>query len=356
MDLCGEGRIDSRSTCKPEFTHQVFTAGENILGYEDLGIDVYYSPRMRMYVNETHGRVAEHKLVDKLPLEQISKSCVKPRMKGNYTVDEGTFKAWLEKEKTEELLGKEVARYSVKDTSFAIHLSSLSSADEKALFDRLQASTIWSIENSSTTDLDNESFELYTLYDVTGGKAIAGFAITFMFTNPILTATPNFLRICQVVVLPSYRKQGHCRRMIKAIYATATSKDAIYEVSVEDPCPGFTRVRDVVDMGICQGLEELKDTSFEKGIVDKDTLEKVRKKAKLTAKQVQRCYEVMRYQKLDQSNEANVKEFRLNVKRRLRVERAEDLDYLKEKDEVKKKLAEMYEQVKSEYDELLRFL
>ena len=334
----------------------MFRPDENILGYEDLAIDIYYSPRLRMYANATHERVVKHELVDALPLEQIEGSAVMPRLAQNYTRDGDVFKRWLEEEEKEEMVGKEVARYSVKDSSFAIHLSGLGSEAEKALFDRVQASTVWSIENSSTTDLDNDSFELYTLYDCSGAKPIAGFAITFMFTNPILTATPHFLRICQVVVLPAYRKQGHCRRMISAIYAKATSDDQIYEVSVEDPCPAFTRVRDVVDVGVCDSIKELKEGSFTKGIVDKETVELVRKKAKLTAKQVQRCYEVMRYKKLDKSNEASVKEFRLNVKRRLRVERAEDLDYIKDKEEIKKKLAEMYEEVKSEYEELLKFL
>jgi hypothetical protein len=51
-----------------------------------------------------------------------------------------------------------------------------------------------------------------------------------------------------VLVLPPYQGRGLGRHALLEVYALASRREEVLEVTVEDPCPGFQRLRDAVDM------------------------------------------------------------------------------------------------------------
>ena len=56
------------------------------------------------------------------------------------------------------------------------------------------------------------------------------------------------IRVCQVLIFPPFQGRGLGRHALLTVYALAASREAIIEVTVEDPCEGFQRLRDAVDL------------------------------------------------------------------------------------------------------------
>lgn len=75
-------------------------------------------------------------------------------------------------------------------------------------------------------------------------RNFAGYITLFTFHNPFLGSK---IRVCQVLVLPHMQGQGLGREMLLAVYRLAQSRENVTEVTVEDPCPAFERLRDAVD-------------------------------------------------------------------------------------------------------------
>ena len=70
----------------------------------------------------------------------------------------------------------------------------------------------------------------------------AGYMTAHVFTQPFRTEKPDSIRVCQVLVLPAYQGRGLGTVLLNSIYDVALAEN-MYEVTVEDPAPGFTRVR-----------------------------------------------------------------------------------------------------------------
>lgn len=111
---------------------------------------------------------------------------------------------------------------------------------------------------------------------------LVGYLTTYAFNNPL---KGKGLRVCQALVLPPFQRQGACavcacaqrcggasinidpnpsidrhnhmtrqtthtghgQRLLRAAYALARARDVVFEVTVEDPCPGFAALRAVID-------------------------------------------------------------------------------------------------------------
>ena len=97
---------------------------------------------------------------------------------------------------------------------------------------------------------------------------LAGYLTLYAFNNPLKGKS---VRICQVLVLPPFQRQGHGQRLLRQAYRIARERDVVYEVSkphfrkiferewlllmshfpqvtVEDPAEGFTMLRNVSDV------------------------------------------------------------------------------------------------------------
>ena len=71
---------------------------------------------------------------------------------------------------------------------------------------------------------------------------------------------PKFrLRISQFVILPHYQRRGHGEQVLRAIYSLGRSIPQCVEVCVENPSPGFSKLRDKTDARVLQELGLFED-------------------------------------------------------------------------------------------------
>ena len=144
---------------------------------------------------------------------------------------------------------------------------------------------------------------------------------------------------------------------------------------MEDPCPAFRFVRDVVDLRLCQELNLL--IPEESGSALHETQRAVARKAlRITEEQIARCYEMQAFRMLEEAirklpvqgsssddKDANARAeelkraFRLNVKRRLNKKHEEVLKAMSDPQARKAELDVLYQALIAEYTMVLkRFL
>jgi hypothetical protein len=140
------------------------------------------------------------------------------------------------------------------------------------LHEKLQTMALWFIEGADAIDVTDPRWIVYIIYERLGegGRLLpVGFLTLFKFTNPLgrkgvtSTATETH-RICQALIFPTHQRQGtvmllavwthvtlsydliacigHCERLVDLIYGKVQADSNVYEVTVEDPVPGFSKV------------------------------------------------------------------------------------------------------------------
>ena len=87
-------------------------------------------------------------------------------------------------------------------------------------------------------------------------------------------------------------------------------------LSVEDPADDFVRLRDYVDSKNCLSLAAFSSESVKKGYCA-EMAEEANKAYKLCKKQARRVYEIVRLKYTNMNDEAEYKEYRVNIKQRL---------------------------------------
>jgi histone acetyltransferase 1 len=277
--------------------------------------------------------------------------------------------------------GQEVNSFSALDKEFAVFKSEARevpgtgtdatdyNSDRCAYHARVEKLALFFIEGADSVDLNDERWVVYYLYcrtkddksssskraKVGTGKArpcdhrdfymLAGYYTVFRFLNPV---RGTMWRICQALVLPQFQRQGHGKKMYRQILQDARQSPGVAAVNVEDPAPGFRRLRDVEDVQDCcnHGLFFSKDGNpFKQDLLEQD-LQKAREVLKFTPQQGLRCQEIMAYCNLDKDDEAASKAYRLSVKRRLHKEHGiASVD----ESQRKQKLQALYEHAEEEY-------
>lgn len=169
-------------------------------------------------------------------------------------------------------------------------------------------------------------------------RAVVAFASVYAFETPFHGTR---VRICQVLVLPPYQRRGHGAALLRAIYADLLGRDDVTEVTVEDPAPGFTQLRNRVDLAACldrgffahaspkMPADRPADCSMAAAstvTLTEADVRSVQRKLKLTARQVRICYEAAKLRHIRRDDETAYKKFRLEVKRRLNHERGDQIE------------------------------
>jgi histone acetyltransferase 1 len=231
----------------------------------------------------------------------------------------------------------------------------------------LQPLFFWYIDGASAIDAaDGERWEVYAAYEVLrrgeggegregggGGddeaakdatarpRALVGFATVFTFQTPF---QGERARVCQVLVLPPYQGRGHGVGLLRALNGSLRARgDALTLITVEDPAPAFRRLRTRVDLadvaaGGFFGRPAADDdndaaacrypvTAFAAARPSDAAVGAVRAALKITERQVWLCYEGLRLRHgVDRSDEAAYKAYRLDVKRRLLADCADEIE------------------------------
>ena len=161
-----------------------------------------------------------------------------------------------------------------------------------------------------------------TLYaSVDQHPCLAGFCLLYVFSNPF-QSPPHSLRLCQILILPPFQKQGHSGRILGLISRTLLhtplscllpqsyprgnpslpwerSEECTFSMlTMEDPCEECTFVRDVFDCRLLRSLEAMQPYLQQSGEGDvmpltRETVEKVRKLTGITEEQLQKCYNIL---------------------------------------------------------------
>ena len=227
-----------------------------------------------------------------------------------------------------------LSQYTVGDQPFTLTLNSLTTSDMTSFFKNMQTFGYWFIDGASEIVVTPDSphrWLILTLHtSVQEHPVLAGYCLLYIFSNPF-QSPPHSLRLCQILVLPPFQKQGHSLRIFDCVYQTlmhtppsqllpdsypaaldgATEGCCFAMNTVEDPCEDFTFVRDVYDCRLLLKVPAVKAV-LEEGVIElgEDVKEEVRKEFGIIPAQVQKCFNILLHHlhKLEQE-----KEFRLYV-------------------------------------------
>jgi histone acetyltransferase 1 len=237
--------------------------------------------------------------------------------------------------------------------SYEIWLSSYQDAGAAELLSRFEKLAIWHIETADAVDFSDDRWQCMFLVRRRKGRVLyVGYYTLFMFRNPFAGFK---LRVCQALVLPPYQGKGLGREMMLAVYRLAASQPEVGEVTVEDPAPGFRRMRDSVDFEwACELAGRIDDST------DAQDLPAIAKQLKLTLAQVTFVFEAWAYSRArlrgsglaEGETEDAITAFRLGIKRRLL--RSNGALRAKAKEEMQRELAELYDAQRERYESVVK--
>jgi len=313
------------NTFHPDMSHQLFGESEHIFGYKDLRINIYcLAARMTTYVKIDYTDKITPETCDGLSPDDIRK-ILREQLTGGFTENKDEFLAQISKEKDFRPFGNMVHSYTVtkENQTREFEIYRTENIDECSGFreyhNRLQPFLLFYVDAASYIDIDDDKWTYYLLlekYNGDEGKmhAFAGYATMYNYY-----AYPEKIRprISQVLVMPPFQRQGHGATLIQTFYDNCfTSTQTIQDITVEDPSENFQRVRDFVDAKNCMTLETFHPDKLAGGFSE-EMVKESRDRLLINKKQARRVYEILRFKNTDQSNPADLRAYRLDIKNRL---------------------------------------
>ncbi|EGZ16140.1 hypothetical protein PHYSODRAFT_508564 [Phytophthora sojae] len=364
----------------PKFTYHAFGTDEAVDGYEGLKMSVVFN-------GFDFRALLDVKFKEKADTAVDVVAKLKPSLPEGFVQDKDEFVADLRKAAAEFAgpPGKRIETYTTKarvkegeeiqaDRYFEIYECKLEDNEPaQKLLANLQTLSLWFVEGADAVDVADPRWIVYLLYERaeagSGAFRPVGFITVFKFFNPLgrkaaycKPAQNETHRICQALIFPTYQRQGHAERLVHCIHTQAVGNDHVYELTVEDPVPAFSSLRDLVDLKNCvkHGFFSLApEDSADAGGTGRGALalttadiHAVQEKLKLTQKQVQTCYEARKLAFVDPSDEAQLKKFRLEVKKRLFRLHTEELDGMGSAERRKAFLEAEYQRLAAHYEQM----
>ena len=223
-----------------------------------------------------------------------------------------------------DLCGPALSEYARGGRTFDVRCCAMEGrADRVAFAERVQCVSRWHIDGFSYVDLSDERWRLLTVWERETKRFVGGLTL-FRFTRFAAGESTLRVRVCQVIVLPTFQGQRHGTALLEAVGAYAAAEGAA-EVTVEDPNPKFRLVRDLVDARGCVRLGLLKPTDTTSP-PSAEAMAAAAAALRITEAQRLRCYELQQYKllqgKLKEANDEAAREklakgYRLAIKRRL---------------------------------------
>jgi hypothetical protein len=160
-----------------------------------------------------------------------------------------------------------------ENRKFEIFLSGNANPTALFILQRFEKIAIWFIETADSIDFTDHRWELLLLYEkqilpssssspsttlISSSTdssllslpsrhsfVLTGYMTLFTFHNPF---AGDSLRICQALILPKHQNLGFGKEMMFAMYQLiAAERKNVTQITVEDPCEGFQRLRNQVD-------------------------------------------------------------------------------------------------------------
>lgn len=283
--------------------------------------------------------------------------------------------------------GKSVHSYTHKDRNYEIFHANLSDPECRQLLRNFQILVLFFIEAGSTIDLDDEDWvirrwEVFFLYERLEGDlySFVGYCTVHNyhffqaekdlgFSNLTISDVINKTdhqeqfrsRISQFIILPPYQKTGHGRRLYDTIIAQFLANPNVNEITVEDPSDVFEQMRDVADYHRLKNANLVTPKTLEARLDGKqktrDWITAEKAVAKMPQRQFMRIVEILLLEQIlltrgSQQGEL-LSKYTYYVKERLYRHNKDVLIQL-ERDERSEKLAETYENVYEDYENMLK--
>ncbi|XP_038207490.1 histone acetyltransferase type B catalytic subunit-like [Zerene cesonia] len=212
----------------PEMCHQVFGENENIFGYTDLQIKLYYSAgSLQTYLGISYSDKIDPKKSGGLKADDIEGELKKVLAPG-YVTNLDQFISNLERDKTFTPYGKLLHSFNIESSdsgdkrTFEVYYCETSTPGFLDYHERLQTFLLWYIDAASFIDVDDDQWTFFTMFEKCktseGGTtySTAAYATVFRYYAYPCHQRP---RISQVLTLPPFRKLGLCAQLVQVIGA-----------------------------------------------------------------------------------------------------------------------------------------
>lgn len=348
---------------QPTFTYPIFGDAETIYGYKDLNIFLCFDHfTFKPFLNIKY----TEKLNDDPEIIDIKKTI--DEYLPNLTIfkDEVKWVDSIEEEKKNgyKIPGELIDSLELKDKEYEVYKIDLKSEIGYELHQRLQILVLLFIEAGSFIDAKDELWNLYVFYEKGNSKdnsepSIVGFTTAYNYwkypgAEKFDSANHEVrIKISQFIILPMYQGQGLGQLFYTHLFNKWLKDDSIIEVVIEDPNESFDDLRDRADL---KRLNEDPEFDFNDvtTTVDKNWIEKTRKRLKLEKRQFSRLLEIILLYKLKQGGFPDItkKDVRLFIKKRLYDKNKEGLATLDDNTK-KDKLQTAYQALEEDYYRIL---
>lgn len=330
--------------------HQVYGETENIFGYKDLQINVFYSAGpLDIYYDVKFSKKVEASSayfqrdlncltfqIDDIPNNNGLKAdnvnvITEFFPDGYYTNLEEFLNVMEKKSKTFEPAGEKLEEFTADDRTFQIYLCESSTSNFQKYHARLESFIFWFIDASSRIDHD-ERWRFFVVYEKFENKdgetryATVGYSAVYLYFHYPDKIRP---RISQFLILPPFQRKGIGAKLLQKIYQHFRSQEKVCDITVEDASEDFQRLRNTVDARMLKDMPKFNAENLKKGF-GTEMAQEAKDKFKINPKQSRIVYEILRLGVTEMNNKADYKSYRLDVKKRL------NMTYLKEKRDMKK--------------------
>eukprot|EP01038_Epipyxis_sp_PR26KG_P012824 gene12824-17194_t len=317
-------------------------------------------------------------------------------------------------------VGRYISKFHYNSNYYEIYVANANDVGANELLQRGEKMALWSIETADSIDFTDNRWEVFFLYkkcfpstksmsptstiqypDLKNDNLkdnninqkdyfyFCGYMTLFSFHNPLVGTK---VRVCQALILPHLQGCGLGKKLLQSIYDNALRRPEVVELTVEDPAPGFSMLRDAVDFEWFiskMGLVDSKNNNNNSNIViirqflgdnNRNNIEFLQEKLKLTTNQLLFILDSLQYisiveeisslsvtqdssndtrnlQKLlllssneIQSNNTLFPKFRLSVKRKL-LNNNKELKSLP-KTEMQKELSGLFDEEMTRFDKM----
>ncbi|XP_046972141.1 histone acetyltransferase type B catalytic subunit [Vanessa cardui] len=309
----------------PEMCHQVFGENENIFGYTDLKIKLYYSAgNLKTYLGILYSDMIEPKKSGGLKADDIE-GALKNVLAPGYVTNLDVFISSLEKDKLFTPQGELINSFTItpydggESRTFEVYYCETSTPGFLSYHERLQTFLLWYVDAASFIDVDDDLWTFFTVFEkyrTSEGStryATAAYATVYRYYAYPQHTRP---RVSQVLTLPPFRKMGICAHLLQAIYSHFIIQPEVVDITVEDPSKDFQRIRDYVDSKYCESLPAFHPSKLAQGFSE-EMAKQACSKFKINKKQARRIYEILRLKNTNLSDKTAYLNYRLDVKNRL---------------------------------------
>lgn len=158
---------DGSQKFPPEMAHQIFGENENIFGYEDLAIDLYYTAGpLNIYLDINYGKKINEKDFDGIKADDILSSLVDSLPNGIcYLTNKAEFVKSLEEAEKFQPFGEKLHEFTSLDEGverhFEIYFVETTTPKFVNFFSRLETFVLWFVDAASYIDLDDPQWNYF---------------------------------------------------------------------------------------------------------------------------------------------------------------------------------------------------